>query len=309
MEVIPMCRTAREKDPEAVYHIMARSISEFDMFKDDEDKGRFLDILFECKEKYHCKVYEYCLMTNHYHILLDTNGFDISKFMKSLNLRYVKYVKKKYKRRGSLLAERFNSKIISDTKGLLTVSAYIHNNPKDIPEYSHRVMEYPYSSMGIYLGKKKDIRGIVNTDYILRCINETDISKALKAYIEMVTERREAGINKKLNQYLEEFEKEQYEYRQYRTTLLRNMKPDEVVAMIAEKLGIPDTRVIMCRWRRHSMKFREAVAYALTVFCGMGTKQACSYMKNISGSTLARLASRGFELFRKNAVLDGLFMA
>jgi len=87
------------------------------------------------------------------------------------------------------------------------------------------------------------------------------------------------------------------------------MKPDEVVAKIAEKLGIPDTRVIMCRWKRHSMKFREAAAYALTVFCGMGTKQACSYMKNISGSTLARLASRGFELFRKNAVLDGLFIA
>jgi putative transposase len=141
--------------------VMARSIPEFDLFPCDEDKTYFLNLLQNCKEKYHCRVYSYCLMTNHYHLLLDMNGFDISKFMKSLNLRHVKYINKKYKnkkykRRGHLLDERFNSKLVKDSEGLLTVSAYIHNNTKDLPGYSDKINEYPFSSMGIYMGSQVD---------------------------------------------------------------------------------------------------------------------------------------------------------
>ena len=125
-----MPRAARIKDPTAIYHTMSRSITEFDMFPDDSDKERFLDLLQKYKEKYQCKVYGYCLMTNHYHLIIDTCGFDISKFMKSLNQSYVKYINKKYKRRGHLLTERFNSKIISTNDYMMTVSAYIWSHSK-----------------------------------------------------------------------------------------------------------------------------------------------------------------------------------
>ena len=123
-----MPRSARKKSPGAVYHVMARSITEFNFFQDEVDKNHFLDILKECKEECECKIFGYCLMTNHYHIIIDPNGFDLSVFMKRLNLTYVKYINKKNSRRGSLLAERFNSKIIDNPEYALTVSAYIHNN-------------------------------------------------------------------------------------------------------------------------------------------------------------------------------------
>ena len=123
-----MPRTARIKHPEAIFHIMAHSITEFDLFPSDEDKDCFLDLLQKFKEKHQGIVYGYCLMTNHYHILIDFNGYDISKFMKSLNQSYVRYINKKYKRKGHLLTERFHSKIIESDKYLMTVSAYIHNN-------------------------------------------------------------------------------------------------------------------------------------------------------------------------------------
>ena len=91
-----MSRAARIKNPDGIYHVMARSIPEFDLFPSDEDKSHFLDLLQLCKEKYHCSIYAYCLMTNHYHLTIATNGYDISEFMKSLNLRYVKYINKVY---------------------------------------------------------------------------------------------------------------------------------------------------------------------------------------------------------------------
>lgn len=292
-----MPRAARIKSPEAIYHVMARSITEFDMFRDDEDKRYFLDLLSVCKEKFHCRVYSYCIMTNHFHILLDTNGYDISTFMKSLNQRYVKYINKKYQRRGHLLADRFNSKIVTNSEYALTVSAYIHNNVKDIPRYANNIFDYPYSSMGIYLGKQKDKRNLINTEFILGCVDETDRQRALIAYTEMVAEKRETGINVKLREYLEEFKKEQFSYKSYRTVLLRDKKPEEIINKIAEKFGMKDTKEIMHRWKRNSMRFREVVAYALITFCGMGTKETCGYMKNISGTCLARLSDKGFKQF------------
>ncbi len=65
-----MSRGLRVKSPDAIFHVSANSISEFDLFPEDDDKNHFLDILKECKEKYQCKIYGYCLMTTHYHIIL-----------------------------------------------------------------------------------------------------------------------------------------------------------------------------------------------------------------------------------------------
>ena len=304
-----MPRSARKKEQAAIYHVMARSITEFDLFPEDADKSYFLDLLQKYIEKFKCLIYAYCLMSNHYHILIDPNGYDISKFMKCLNLSYVKYVNRKYKRRGSLLAERFNSKIITNTEYALTVSAYIHNNSKDLPGYENRTFEYPYSSMGIYLGKQKDVRKLINTEFVLGCISENDRAKAVEAYADLVIQKRDVGTNTKLKKYLEEFDKEQYEYKKYRTVLIRDKKPEAIIQKIACKLGIEDTREIMHRWKRSSMRFRESVAYALITFCGMGTKEACSYMKNISSTCLSNLRDKGYEQFRNSGSWEYLLEA
>ena len=75
--------------------------------------------------------------------------------------------------------------------------------------------------MGIYLGKMKDKKKLVDTDFILGCVNKSNKSRAIKAYREMVIEKRDTGINKKLKQYLDEFKKEQYEYKSYREVILK----------------------------------------------------------------------------------------
>jgi putative transposase len=295
-----MPRAARKKAPIAIYHIMSHSIPEFDLFPNNSDKDKFLDILMECLLKYHCKVYGYCLMTNHYHLILDTCGYDISKFMKVLNQRHVNHIKRTYKRKGHLLAERFTSKIIDNDQYLMTVSAYVHNNPKDINNYNGRELEYPYSSMGIYLGTRKDKRNLVDTEFILGSISEANKSKAIKAYTEMVIEKRDMGINKKLKQYLEEFKKEQYEYKSHRQVLLRDKKPYEVIKIIAEKFGVKDTSQIMHKWKRKTIDFRAVIAYTLNVFCGIDITKICRYMNNITSSCCSKLRDKGFEVISKD---------
>jgi putative transposase len=299
-EVTTMPRAARKKASTAIYHIMSHSIPEFNLFPNNADKEKFLDYLHENVLKNNCKVYGYCLMTNHYHLILDTCGYDISAFMKVLNQRYVNHIKRTYNRKGHLLAERFTSKIIDNDQYLMTVSAYVHNNPKDINGYNGREFEYPYSSMGIYLETRKDIRNLVDKEFILGSINETSKRKAIKAYTEMVIEKRDTGINKKLKQYLEEFKKEQYEYKSYRQVILRDKKPDDVIKIIAEKFGIKDISQMMHRWKRKTMDFRSVIAYTLNVFCGMNITEVCKYMNNITASCCSRLCNMGFDVISKD---------
>jgi putative transposase len=298
-----MPRSSRKKDPTAIYHVMSHSITEFNLFPDNSDKEYFLNLLQKYNDKYNCKIYGYCLMTNHYHIILDTCGFDISKYMKSLNQSYVRHINDTYNRKGHLLDERFSSKIINNDEYMMIVSAYIHNNPKDLPEYNGREFEYPYSSMGIYLGKIKDRRNLVDTEYILGCINESDKHKAIKAYSEMVIERRDIGINKKLKEYLDEFNKEQYEYKSYRKVILRDKKPEDIIKLIAERLGIEDTEILMHRWKRNAMKFRQITAYALNNYCGLGINEITKYLHNISHSCCLQLSNNGFDAVRNNIKL------
>lgn len=303
-----MPKHARIKEPMAIYHITSHSISEFNLFPNTIDKEKFLDLLKECLEKFHCKAYGYCLMTNHYHLILDTCGYDISDFMRILNYRYVIYIKHKYNRKGHLLADRFSSKIIDTDRYLMTASAYIHNNAKDIPEYSGREFEYPYSSMGIYLGKRIDKREIINTEFVLGIVNEVDRAKAVKSYVEIVIEKHEIGINNKLKQYLDEFKKEEYEYKSYRHVLLRDKKPEELIRLIAEKLEINDISQLMHRWKRKTMNFRSIVAYTLNVFCGMNITEICKYMNNITASCCGKLCNRGYHIIQNDIVMKSIIL-
>jgi putative transposase len=304
-----MSRGARIKEPLAIYHVISKSITEFDLFPDVSDKERFLDTLNKYKEKLHCKIYGFCLMTNHYHILIDTCGYDISEFMKRLNLSYVNYIKYKYKRQGHLLADRFYSKIIDSDKYLLTVSAYIHNNAKDLPGYNSREFDYPYSSMGIYIGSHKDKRGLVDTDFILSCINELNKNKAKKLYVEMVIERKEIGVNKNLKEYLDEFQEEQYEYKSYRVVLLRDKNPEEIIRIIANKYKIKDVNEMMHRWKHNSMEFRQVIAYCLTVFAGLKISEVCNYMKNITASCCSKLCDKGYTHYINNSEIRNAILS
>ena len=171
-----MPRKARQKHELAIYHIMSRSSSEVLLFRENEDKDYYLTLLKRYADKYKASVYAYCLMDNHVHIHLDPKGYDVSKFMHSLNTAYVRYYNSKYNRHGHLFQERFQSRILDSDRYNLAVSAYVHNNPKDIPDYSGREEDYPYSSYGIYLGKRKDTYNIIDKSFIMELFHAKDES-------------------------------------------------------------------------------------------------------------------------------------
>lgn len=115
-----MPRQARGKSEIGIYHIMIRGANRQEIFHDDEDRLRFLDTLNKVKITSEMNVYGWCLMNNHFHLLLKEGNQDISIIMKRLGVSFVWYYNQKYKTTGHLFQDRFKSENVETDKYLLT---------------------------------------------------------------------------------------------------------------------------------------------------------------------------------------------
>ncbi len=126
-----MPRTARIAPKEYVYHILTRGNNKQNIFKDEADFKKFIEILKKYKEKYLFKLYHYVLMTNHVHLVMEVTeaGGELSQIMKGINLSYAQYFKTKYKQTGHFWQDRFKSIMISKDEYLLACGSYVELNP------------------------------------------------------------------------------------------------------------------------------------------------------------------------------------
>lgn len=336
-----MPRRGREKSPECMYHVMSRSISELNLYQSDEDKDYYLGLLQRYKEKYHCSIYSYILMDTHVHIYINTCGADISSFMHSLNTAYVRYYNTKYARHGHLFGDRFASFIVNNDTYSITLSAYINNNAKDLPDYSGKEELYPYSSYGIYTGYRDDPDEIVDTDYILKLFGE-DKKAAREKYRAFTESMKGKDIIKEVDDNIIRAYTEN-EYRSEKNFIVRNENPDEILDKIQnildEKLSgglstvststsvselteVSSTRLsgelqlglsigistnLRLKYSREASKIRAFVAYTLRILCGYTYKQLCQYIGNISLSGISRLVNEGFKLLKEQVVYRDAF--
>ena len=289
-----MPRAARKKSDECMYHVMSRSISEIDLFRCSTDKEYYIKLLKRYIEKYKCKIYAYCLMDNHVHIYINPQGYDISSFMQALNTAYVNYYNRRYHRHGHLFQGRFASKIVDNDTYSLTLSAYIHNNAKDLSGNADKEKLYRYSSYGIYTGDRNDTEKIVDTEFLLNAFhNDKKIAQA--KYRTFVESLRNTDIIKKVdNEIILAYTNN--EYRSEKHKIIRNLTPDELVKKINELLNNDSVLTLTAKYNRNAAKFRAFVTYVMRVFCGYTYKKICRYIGNMSLSGVNRLSNEGYKL-------------
>lgn len=155
-----------------------------DLFHDDKDRFKYMDILRDAKEKHNIALYAYCLMTNHVHLLMEEWDSAVSDVMKSIGVSYSMYFNKKNDRIGSVYQDRFRSEAVESENQFLVCARYIHNNPVkagmvDRPE------NYSWSSYPVYLGLASD--NVLNCDFLMGYY--PDLS-ALKDFTSAVNEDR-----------------------------------------------------------------------------------------------------------------------
>jgi REP element-mobilizing transposase RayT/DNA-binding CsgD family transcriptional regulator len=138
-----MPRKTRITEP-GYYHIINRGVERRNIFLMEEDYNKFLSLLQESFKTYQITLHTYCLMTNHYHLLIETKYPNISEAMKKINSYYSIYFNKKYNRSGHLWQGRFASYYLYDDVHFWYVAKYIERNPinanmvKSIEHYKYQ---------------------------------------------------------------------------------------------------------------------------------------------------------------------------
>ena len=147
-----MPRQARKKSESGIYHIMLRGINRQQIFEDEADRERLMETLQRYRDECGYTVYAYCLMGNHFHILLKEGVEELDSVFKRIAGSYVYWYNWKYRRTGHLFQDRFKSEPVEDDSYFLTVLRYIHQNPVKA-RLCRSVESYPYSSISEYYSK------------------------------------------------------------------------------------------------------------------------------------------------------------
>lgn len=147
-----MARPLRITYPGAFYHVTSRGNEQKSVYKSIRDREKFLEYLESATERYNAIIHAYCLMDNHYHLLLETPSGNLSKIMAHINGAYTTYFNTKRQRFGHLFQGRFKAILIEADEYAKELSRYIHLNPvrakmSEVPE------EYKWSSYLYYIGK------------------------------------------------------------------------------------------------------------------------------------------------------------
>ena len=124
-----MARPLRIEFPGAVYHITSRGNARQAIFIDDEDRGGFLDVVSMVAERFQWLCHAYCLMENHYHLLIETPNANLSKGMRELNGVYTQGFNQRYRRVGHLFQGRYKAVIVEKDNHLLSLCRYVVLNP------------------------------------------------------------------------------------------------------------------------------------------------------------------------------------
>jgi len=149
-----MARQLRIEFPGAFYHVTARGNERKAVFKSIKDREQFFSYLESASNRYGAIIHAYCLMDNHYHILIETPLGNLSKIMQHINSAYTTYFNIKRDRSGHLFQGRYKSILVEVDEYAKELSRYIHLNPVrakmvKTPE------EYQWSSYSYYADKRK----------------------------------------------------------------------------------------------------------------------------------------------------------
>ena len=158
-----MPRAPRTFSESKVYHIILKGIDNQDIFYDNEDRFVFLEYISKSQKRYPYRVYAYCLMNNHVHMVIKVDDELLSKSIQSLTIRYAYYFNNKYNREGPFVRNRFKSKKIEDKQYFLEVCRYVHRNPEKAN--IEKTENYRWSSYRDYVNINK--KSITCTDVLM----------------------------------------------------------------------------------------------------------------------------------------------
>lgn len=136
--------TPKRNQAPGAYHVFSRGTAGLTYFIDDDDRRLFLHLLDRTADRLRWTVHAYCLMTTHYHAVIETREADLSRGMQRINSVYVRSYNDRWERFGTLVSGRFGSRTIETEEYFFTACHYVFLNPVRA-ELCRRASEWPWS--------------------------------------------------------------------------------------------------------------------------------------------------------------------
>ncbi|MFC1841105.1 transposase [Thermodesulfobacteriota bacterium] len=295
-----MARALRIEYEGAFYHITSRGNDRKRIFYSKTDYSRFKSYLKEGAKKFGFILHSYVLMTNHYHLLIETPNANLSKIMHYINGSYTTYINRKRGRRGHLFQGRYKSILVDRDNYLLELSRYIHLNPVKAG-IVERPQDYINSSYNSYINKKGE--DIVCRDLIWSMISKKtkDAPSFYKSFAEDISIDElnnplkdiyagfvlgsKAFIKKALDT-LDESRLKNTET-SHRKTLSSNVEPENVLKAVSGHLNIPANDLLQMKGESRSI-----TVYILKLHTEMTNNEIGSYFGGLSYSAVAKIKQR-----------------
>ena len=184
-----MVRALRLEYSGALYHVTARGDRREDIYEDDIDRFVFLELFKEVCERFNWDCHAYCLMSNHYHLLIETPDGNLSKGMRQLNGVYAQSYNRRHGKVGHVFQGRYTAILVEKESYLLELSRYVVLNPVRA-RMVEAASDWPWSSYRQTVSETQTY-DFLNTSWLLSHFH-SDRSIAIEGYKKFV----DAGVNK-----------------------------------------------------------------------------------------------------------------
>jgi len=179
-----MSRPLRIEYENAFYHVMNRGRGRENIFLSDDDFKYFLYCIEQTSLRFNIEVHSYCLMTNHYHLLIKTPDTNLGRAMKHINGLYTQYFNRTHNTDGALFRGRYKAVLVDADNYLLHVSRYIHRNPIETSNpLVEELVKYKWSSYSAFIRRGVTPKWLVR-DFIFSLQGKKRKYAAYKQFVE-----------------------------------------------------------------------------------------------------------------------------
>ena len=284
-----MPRTPRLEYEGAFYHVMNRGRARQAIFHGDAYYSSFYKTLEEAHQRFGVVVHAYCLMGNHYHLLLQTPHANLSRAMRHINGVYTQRYNKLRRSDGPLFRGRFKSIVVDADAYLLQLSRYIHTNPMDMYRpLVNQLEDYPCSSYLAYINAVKPPKWL-DRDLIYQMLGKRQRYSGYRNYVEQGVDediRRfyskgnvasvlgDKGFKERLVERKDLIEEGLNAYGQ-----LERPTPESIIDAISGRFGVERERLIKPSAPRQSLQVRKFAMYACQRYCDMKLSEIAKFFQ------------------------------
>ena len=312
-----MARPLRVEYPGAFYHVINRGNNQEQIFNNDRDKEKFLQYLEKACERFSIIFHTYCLMNNHFHLLVETPEPNLSVAMQWINVSYATYFNRKRGRHGHLFQGRFKAILIDADEYLKHLSRYIHLNPVRAKMVS-TPSEFKWSSYSAFIGVIKAPQ-FLEINWLLSNFGKSKkaAKRNYKEFVEgidiknlenpnrMVTEGFILGDSDFVTWVKDNFLSDGQDEKEI--PQLKKLKPrvplGTVTNAVCEEFGCNEEQIITKGRKKN--KAREVAIYISRDITGISCNELGEYFGGVSGALITMVHNRIAGDLKKNKRLKG----